>query len=69
VTAELTADEYLRVDDVEELPNGRATIVQVESPAGLRRKRCRIDQKGFLRTLDVDELFISSKWSVVDHDD
>lgn len=56
--------EYLTIEDVDYLPNGMATVVDVAHHDRSRQFRCRIDENGFLRTMNGE--VVSRSYEVVD---
>lgn len=60
--------DYMDVRDVDELPNGTASIIELQMSDGVLR-RATVDENGFLRSLDEDRAYFNrSKWTPVERD-
>ena len=53
--------EYLTAEDVDELPNGTATILFIADPDRDRGRYGTVDKRGFVRTFDGE--YVPSNWN------
>jgi hypothetical protein len=62
----LTGEEFLTVDEVDELSNGTSSIIKMRNTKTMEVRDAVVDDAGWLRTFDRRRAYFTPKWEPVE---